>query len=48
MLDVLKCDSEYGLSFETCGLEWESLMCRSVSSWLTGLGLIEVPLSACR
>jgi hypothetical protein len=43
---VLKTASEYGLSFDTCGREWESVIFRSARSWLTGFDVIEVPLSA--
>src|SRR5450759_1302215 len=46
-LSVLNHDSEYGLSLETRGLEWDLVTSRSDSSAATVLDVIEVPRSAC-
>ncbi len=43
---VLNCASEYGLSLETCGREWDWVTPRSASSSATGLEVIEEPRSA--
>src|SRR5439155_19388704 len=44
---VLNCDSENGLSFETCGREWVLVTPRSASSNATGFEVIAAPRSAC-
>src|SRR5271170_5451980 len=43
---VLNWDSEYGLSLDTCGREWDWVTPRSASSSATGLEVIEEPRSA--
>src|SRR5580692_1567442 len=43
---VLNCASEYGLSLETWGREWDWVMPRSASSRATDLEVIEEPRSA--
>ena len=45
---VLNCASEYGLSLETCGREWDWVIPRSASSSATGLDVMELPRSAWR
>src|SRR5450830_467292 len=44
---VLNHDSEYGLSFETRGREWDRVTSRSESSAATVLDVMDVPRSAC-
>src|SRR5450830_293119 len=44
---VLNHDSEYGLSFETWGREWDLVTSRSESSTATVLDVMDVPRSAC-
>src|SRR5450830_796397 len=44
---VLNHDSEYGLSFETRGREWDLVTSRSESSAATVLDVMDVPRSAC-
>ena len=44
--NVLNADSLYGLSFETCALEWDLVTPRSTRSCATGFEVIEVPRSA--
>jgi hypothetical protein len=44
---VLKADSEYGLSSDTCGLEWDCAMFSFTYRPATVLLVIEVPRSAC-
>ncbi len=46
-LMVLNCDSENGLSFETCGREWVLVTPRSASSNAVDFAFIGAPLSAC-
>src|SRR5678816_4215001 len=46
-LRVLNCDSENGLSLETCGREWVLVTPRSASKNATGLEVIDEPRSAC-
>lgn len=45
---VLNCDSEYGLSSETCGRLWVRATFRSISSFATVLERMLVLRSACR
>src|SRR5674536_331552 len=45
--NVLNHDSEYGLSFETRGREWDLVTSRSESSAATVLDVMDVPRSAC-
>ena len=45
--NVLNRVSEYGLSFETRGLEWERVTSKSESNVARLLLVIDVPLSAC-
>src|SRR5436190_18369354 len=47
-LRVLNCDSEYGLSLETCGREWVLVTPRSASRKATGFEVIDEPRSAWR
>src|SRR5437588_8225092 len=44
---VLNSDSEYGLSFDTLGLECDRVTSRSASRAATVLLVIDVPRSAC-
>src|SRR5665647_1688110 len=46
-LSVLNHDSEYGLSLETRGREWDLVTSRSDSSAATVLLVMDVPRSAC-
>jgi hypothetical protein len=46
VLERLDWLSEYGLSLDTLGREWDLVTPRSVSSSATGLDVIEVPRSA--
>ncbi len=43
---VLNCDSEYGLSLDTCGRLWDWVKPRSASRNATGLEVIDEPWSA--
>src|SRR5450830_2176981 len=45
--NVLNHDSEYGLSFETRGREWDRVTSRSESNAATVLDVMDVPRSAC-
>src|SRR5215208_6944831 len=45
---VLNCASEYGVSLETCGREWDLVTPRSASRKATGLDVIDDPRAAWR